>query len=203
MSLLAVIVNTENGGTIFQFFVIYDAFIDNSKTEFCWLKRYTMTKQISLNRFFLWWAVIGMSVWVGGTIFSMCVIVPMWSNNLPISARIFFTQTSFNTYIWNFFGPPFMVLRNVPQLLLLITGWRILPQRNYILVALACTVFGIVYTLGYVYPINEILMVKAGSNLNDISLKELAGKWIVADRFRFAVMLVGYFYLLKAFKEYR
>lgn len=49
-----------------------------------------------LFNFFLRWAVIGFSIWVGGTIFSMTVIVPMWSEDPPQSVADFFTGTSFN-----------------------------------------------------------------------------------------------------------
>ena len=58
-----------------------------------------MAKRLLFYRFFLWWAVIGMSIWTGGTIFSMSVIVPMWSCTLPGSARFSFSQTSFNLYL--------------------------------------------------------------------------------------------------------
>ena len=41
-------------------------------------------------RFFLWWAVLGFSIWVGGTLFKMLVIVPLWSASPPESVHAFF-----------------------------------------------------------------------------------------------------------------
>ena len=82
-----------------------------------------MKQRKRLFNFFLWWAVIGFSIWFGGTIFSMSVIVPMWSDNLPESARVFFSETTFAKYIYNFFGPPWMALRNLPLFIALALGW--------------------------------------------------------------------------------
>ncbi len=62
-----------------------------------------MTTRKKLFTFFLWWSVFGFSIWLGGTIFSMTVVVPMWSEAPPQSVKEFFSQTSFNKYIFNFF----------------------------------------------------------------------------------------------------
>jgi Domain of unknown function (DUF1772) len=159
-----------------------------------------MEKRRFFYNIFLWWSVIGMSIWVGGTIFSMSVVVPMWSDNPPGSVHFFFGQTSFNKYIWNFFGPPFMALRNLPQLVTLALGWYLRPQRKYLLVAVICTLFGVIYTLTYVYPINDILMAKAGGDQPAEAIQSMVNRWIFADRIRFIVMFTGYIFLLKAFR---
>jgi uncharacterized membrane protein len=159
-----------------------------------------MTLRTILYNIFIWWSVIGMSIWMGGTVFSMCVVVPMWSKTPPDSVRFFFGATEFNKYIWNFFGPPWMAIRNFPLFITTVLAWNLRPQREYLAMAAICTLFGIVYTLTYVYPINDILMIKAGADNSAEKIKEMVTKWIFADRFRFAVMTVGYFFLLKAFR---
>lgn len=159
-----------------------------------------MSLRTVLYNIFIWWSVIGMSIWLGGTVFSMSVIVPMWSKALPDSVKFFFTQTSFNKVIWNFFGPPWMAIRNLPLFIVLVLNWNFRPQREYLAIAAICTLFGIIYTLTYVYPINDVLMTKAGGDNNAEAIKILAAKWILADRLRFAVMVVGYLFLLKAFR---
>lgn len=153
-----------------------------------------------LFNFFLWWAVIGFSIWFGGTIFSMSVIVPMWSDSLPASARDFFGETSFTTYIYNFFGPPWMVIRNLPLLIALILGWNYKSHRHYLLISFFILVAAIAYTIIYVYSLNEALMFKAGSGYDDTEITSMAEQWIFADRLRFVFMTIGYFCLLKAFR---
>lgn len=159
-----------------------------------------MNVNSSVFNFFLWWAVIGFSIWVGGTIFSMTVIVPMWSEAPPQSVTDFFTNTSFNKYIFNFFGPPWMAIRNLPLLIALILGWQSKPHRRYLLITFISLVIGIIFTFTYIYPINEVLMTQAGGGKSGDEIQALTDKWIFADRMRFAVMLVGYFFLLRAFR---
>jgi uncharacterized membrane protein len=150
--------------------------------------------------FFLWWAVIGFSTWVGGTLFSMSVVVPMWSESPPQSVKEFFGGTNFNTYIYHFFGPPWMIIRNLPVLIVLLLGWYSKGHRRYLLVTLISIVFGIVYTMAYIYPINDMLMTKAGAGKSAEEIQNMVDQWIFADRLRFVVMLIGFFYLLKAFR---
>jgi len=62
----------------------------------------------------LWISVIVWSIWFGGTIYQMLVIVPIWSDALPESLHTFFKGTSFNQNIVHFFGPLWMPVRYLP-----------------------------------------------------------------------------------------
>jgi Domain of unknown function (DUF1772) len=107
----------------------------------------------------MWWAVIGAAEWVGGTVFMFSVINPQWSQDPPDSVRQFFLHTRFNEYIAHFFGPPFMTFRSfIPQLLAVILGWNLKRHRSYLLAALGCTSVIIAFTLLYIYPINDVLI---------------------------------------------
>src|ERR671910_2156365 len=88
----------------------------------------------------IWLAVLGMSVRVGGTLYQMLVIVPMWSASPPESVRAFFLGTRYNETIWNFFGPPFMAARLLPFVGALIFGWHLSNHRPWLLVAGAAKV---------------------------------------------------------------
>jgi len=159
-----------------------------------------MTLRKKLLTFSLWWAVIGFSLWVGGTLFNMTVIVPIWSESPPESVRHFFGNTSFNKYINNFFGPPWMIIRNLPIIVALFLGWNSKLHKRYLLITTIIFIIGVVYTLVYIYSINDILMFKAGGDKTVEEIKTMVDKWIFADRLRFAVMLISYFFLLKAFR---
>lgn len=141
-----------------------------------------------------------MSLWAGGTLFNMTVIVPIWSENPPESVRLFFGETSFNQYINNFFGPAWMLIRFLPIIAALIMAWKSKLHRRYLLITCGIFIFSIVYTLTYIYSINEILMFQAGGDNTTEEINSMVEKWLFADRLRFAVMLIGYFYLLKAFR---
>jgi hypothetical protein len=154
----------------------------------------------TLLNVFLWLAVIGMSLWVGGTVFSMSVVVPMWSETPPESVKAFFGGTSFNKYIFNFFGPPWMVGRNLPILIALILSWNSRLHRRYLLITFITFIAGVLYTLFYIYPINEVLMMQAGGNHSAEEIQKMVKQWVVADRLRFVVGFIGYIFLLKAFR---
>ena len=149
----------------------------------------------------MWWAVIGAALWVGGTVFMFTVINPQWSQDPPDSVSQFFLHTQFNKYIGHFFGPPFMVFRSLlPQLLAVILGWNQEKFRPYLLAALSCTVVAIAITLFYIYPLNEVLMLRGGGGVDALTIQRMTKHWLIADRIRFAISLFGFIRLLKAFR---
>jgi hypothetical protein len=106
----------------------------------------------------------------------MLVIVPMWSSSPPESIRWFFQGTDYNRLIFRFFGPPFMVARTLPVILALFVGWHLPRHRNALLVAAACLVFALVFTLAYVYPINAVLFEQAGGS-QSVSFRQACANW--------------------------
>jgi hypothetical protein len=159
-----------------------------------------MTRE-RICRFFLWWAVLALSIWVGGTLFNMLVIVPLWSASPPESVRLFFSGTNFNHTIGNFFGPPWMIVRIVPIMGALAAAWPFKFHRYQLLFSAVCMTFGVIYTLSYIYPINDILFFQAGGSRSSEEIKTMADQWVFADRLRFIVMLIGYIGLLRAFSK--
>ncbi len=157
-----------------------------------------MTARNRMAQVLLWLAVLGTSVWVGGTLYQMLVIVPMWSASPPESVRAFFLSTRYNETIWNFFGPPFMAARLAPLLGALLAGWHLPQHRKWLLVAAACKAFGVVFTLAYVYPINDVLFAQAGGNHSAEEIRAMVRQWVIADQVRFGVGVVGFLALLRA-----
>jgi hypothetical protein len=150
-------------------------------------------------RVFLWWGVLGFALWVGGTVFNMLVVVPLWSSSPPDSVRKFFRGTDFNRTVWNFFGPPWMAARLLPLIGALFAAWPWSPHRKYLLITVACMAFGVAYTLAYIYPINAVLFEQAGGTGGVEEIRAMVRRWIFADRLRFAVGLIGFVFLLRAF----
>jgi hypothetical protein len=58
--------------------------------------------------------------------------------------------------------------------------------------------FGVVFTLFYIYPINNVLFLQAGGNQGPDEIRAMARQWIIADRVRFGVGCVGFLALLRA-----
>lgn len=154
----------------------------------------------TLQSVFLWWAVIGFSLWVGGTFYNMVVIVPIWSESPPDSVIQFFGETSYNKHIYNFFGPPWMIARFFPIIASLILSWPEKTLRKYLLVTSIIFASAVAGTLIYIYPINDLLISRAGAGLSAEEIKIMANQWIYADQIRFGFMLIAYVFLLKAFR---
>jgi hypothetical protein len=150
----------------------------------------------------LWLSVLSLTTWVGGTLYQMLVIIPLWSASPPDSVRTFFGGTDFTRTLYHFFGPPFMAARNLPLVLALLAGWHRPRHRYALLLAVACfTVFGLVFTLAYVYPINAVLFHQAGGSGSPEEIRAMVDQWVFADRLRFAVGMVGFLALLWAFRQ--
>ena len=148
----------------------------------------------------LWLSVITLSTWVGGTLYQMLVIVPMWSGSPPESVRSFFQGTDYNRLIFRFFGPPFMVARTLPVVAALFVGWHLPRHRQALLVAAGCLALAVISTLAYIYPINAVLFAQAGGNHNGDEIRAMVDRWIFADRLRFAVGVVAFLSVLWAFR---
>jgi len=148
----------------------------------------------------LWYNVLSLAVWAGGTLFQMLVVVPLWSAQPPDTVRFFFRETRYTTTINNFFGPRTQALRILPLLLLLIFGWFFPELRVPLAIAALTMAIGVAMTFAYVYPINATLIFKAGGDRSAEEIRSMTRRWIAADRLRFGIMTVGFLALLYAFR---
>jgi hypothetical protein len=157
-----------------------------------------MSRELLL-KILLWYNVVSLGIWVGGTVFSMTVIVPIWNASPPETLRSFFTGTTYMTTVYNFFGPVTQVTRVLPVFILLGVAWTFPSVRPWLIACAATVLFGLIMTRAYVYPINDVLFARAGEGLSADEIRALAGRWVIADRLRFAIMGGGYLCLLRAF----
>ena len=153
-----------------------------------------------LLNIFLWLAVINLSIWVGGTLFHMIVVLPIWSHPLPGSVKEFFGQTRAYEYLLDFYGPKWMVIRILPVIISLLLGWHSKRHRYFLLITTATVVLGIVLTILFVYPINEQIMANAGAGNKPGEITRMVNDWILLDRIRFCIVFTGYLFLLWAFR---
>jgi hypothetical protein len=148
----------------------------------------------------LWYAIFAWGIWLGGTVYQMVVVVPLWSASPPESVRAFFHGTDYNRTIFRFFGPPFMAARLIPTLIALALAWRLPKHRLALGVAAVCLTTTVIFTLTYVYPINAILFEQAGGQHSAIEIAEMVRTWIWADQIRLGVGVVAFVAILRAFR---
>ena len=149
---------------------------------------------------FLWLSVINLSIWIGGTLFNMIVVVPLWSKPLPGSVTDFFHGTNAYKCLLDFYGPPWMAFRILPIVIALFLGWHSKNHRSYLLFTLATIFIGLVLSIKVIFPINEVMMAGGGAGISSTEISRMVHTWIVADRWRFVILFVGYLSLLWAFR---
>ncbi|HET9278716.1 MAG TPA: hypothetical protein VFN95_11025 [Flavitalea sp.] len=149
---------------------------------------------------FLWLSVINLSIWIGGTLFHMIVVLPLWSQPLPGSVHNFFGATRAYEYLLDFYGPQWMAIRILPIIIALFLSWHYKRHRHFLLITLLTITLGIILSIIIVFPINEAIMAKAGKSNSSEEIKRMVNTWIIADRVRFALLFIGYIFLLWAFR---
>ncbi len=157
-----------------------------------------MSLRNRITQVLLWLSILTMSIWVGGTVYQMVVVVPQWSASPPESVRTFFLGTQYNEMIRNFFGPRMMPFRVLPVLGVLLSGWNLKRHRKYFLLMAVCMAAGVLLTFGYIYPINDVLFTQAGGEQSADEIRSMVSRWIFADHVRLAIMSVGFLGLLRA-----
>jgi len=153
----------------------------------------------ALTEGLLWYNVLSLAIWFGGTIYQMLVIVPLWSAAPPQSVKSFFTTSGYPQTINNFFGRRTQALRAIPLFLLPAAGWAHPGLRPWLVIPALTMGLALILTLAYIYPINDVLIFKAGGDLDAASIERLSRKWIAADRLRLVIVTIGLIALLYAF----
>ena len=148
----------------------------------------------------LWYAIFAWGIWLGGTLYQMLVVVPMWSASPPGSLRAFLQGTEYNRTVYHFFGPPFIAARIIPMIIAMPLAWHLPGHRRILGVAAACVVAIVIFTLAYIYPINAVLFDQAGGDRSAPAITAMVRTWIWADRARLGVGIVAFVAILRAFR---
>lgn len=148
----------------------------------------------------LWYAIFAWGIWLGGTLYQMVVVVPMWSASPPESLRAFLQATDYNRTIYHFFGPPFIAARLIPMIIAPALAWHLPRHRAILGVVAVCVAAIMIFTLGYIYPINAVLFDQAGGDGSATEIAAMVRTWIWADRIRCVVGVVAFVAILRAFR---
>lgn len=148
---------------------------------------------------FLWISVIAWALWFGALMYEMNVVTPLWSGNLPQSAVEWNSRPNFMLIPTPYYVP--VALTTIlSSLLAAILGWK---TENRILLALSfiCAIGTLAFTLTYFFPRNEVLFLNKNTGLSGEEITAIAKSWINANYIRVAIMAIGFFAALKAFRS--
>ena len=146
----------------------------------------------------LWIAILAATINVGGNLFQMMVVDPVWSAAPPASVQVYFSDVRHFEALRNFHNNPFLFVGLLCHLASVALYWKTRALRRWLLVALFAKVAVVIGTGVYVYPINDVLMVHHAADITPTAAVELTRHWLFADRFRFLIKVVALLSLLRA-----
>ena len=146
----------------------------------------------------IWIAILATTISVGGNLFQMMVVDPLWSVAPPASVQAYFSDARHFEALRRFHQNPFFFVGLLCLVASIALYWKTRALRWWLLIALFAKVAVSVGTTLYVYPINDVLMVHHAANINPASAVELTRHWLFADRVRFLIKVVGLLSLLRA-----
>ncbi len=146
----------------------------------------------------LWIAVVAWGFWLGGLIYEMVVIIPLWSANLPNSVLEWNSRPDFVVNPTRFYLPTAITLI-LSSLLAMILNWKSRNQRIWLILSTICVITTFVFTLLYFFPKNDVLFRNQVSGLSGEEITAIANSWIKANYLRVMIMIIGFFAALKAF----
>ena len=152
----------------------------------------------SAARILLWITVIAWGFWLGGLIYEMVVITPLWSANLPNSVIEWNTRPDFVINPTRFYLPIVLALI-LSSLLATILNWKSDSRRIWLILSTVCVITTFAFTLVYFFPKNEVLFRSQFTGLSGEEITMIANAWTRANWIRVGIMIVGFFAALRAF----
>lgn len=154
-----------------------------------------MIKQIAQILLFI--SMVAWSLWFGGLIYEMVVVIPLWSSSLPQSV---IEWNSRPQYVTNptAFHAPVAVVTVLSSLLALMLGWKT-NRRIWLAVSAICAVVVLGFTIIYFFPKNEVIFKNHFAGLSSEEISTIARSWITANWGRVILMALGFFAALRAY----
>jgi uncharacterized membrane protein len=147
----------------------------------------------------LWIAVVTVAVSVGGNVFQMTVVDPLWNASPPESVQTFSSQTALLSGVKKFHQNPLYLFGLACLLASPFLAWNRPAMRNWLLLGVMMYACIIVVTLLYFYPMNRTLgLLGAHPSTDARTLVAMTHRWIFADRIRQLVRLVAFLCVLRA-----
>lgn len=155
-------------------------------------------KQI-IAQILLWIAVAAWGFWLGGLIYEMVVMIPLWSANLPQSVIEFNSRPDYRLNPTRFYIPIVLTLI-LSSLLATILNWKSRNHRIWLILSTVCVITAFVFTIVYFFPKNVVLF-QDQAGLSGEEITAIAHAWISANYIRLGIMILGFFAALKAFSQ--
>ncbi len=146
----------------------------------------------------LWVSVVAWSLWFGGLIYEVVVVMPLWSSALPDSAIEWNSRPNFVLIPTPFYAPV-AIVTVLSSLLGTILAWKSSNRRFWLILSSFCAISTLAFTFIYFFPKNEILFYKQNAGLSGEEITAIGNAWVRGNWIRLGIMAVGFFAALRVY----
>lgn len=147
----------------------------------------------------LWIAVIAWSLWFGGLLYEVFVVMPLWSSALPESAIEWNSRPNFMLIPTQFYAPV-AIMTILSSVVAAVLAWKASNNRIWAILSAVCAVVTLAFTFIFFFPKNEVLFYKQVTGLSGEEISAIANAWIRGNWIRVGIMAVGFIAALRAYK---
>ncbi len=140
-------------------------------------------------------ALVGISV--GGNVYEMLVLDPLWSASPPDSVRKFFKGTPFARAMQKFWLSKLAKYSLFVLLAAVVAAWNEPARRLWLVAAVVALAVQYLLTIPYIFPRKKLLFRAADDTPAD-AICQATRQLVLANRFRLFFKLVEFFCLLRA-----
>jgi len=140
--------------------------------------------------------LVGISV--GGNVYELLVLDPLWSASPPESVRTFFQGTPFAKAMQKFWLSKLAKYSLFFLIATVALGWAIPGRRLWLALALCSTAGTYALTLLYIFRRKIALFAKAGRDLSSDAIVRMTRQFLLADRVRLVFKIGTVVFLLRA-----
>lgn len=146
--------------------------------------------------FYITILLIGISI--GGNVYEILVLDPLWSASPPESVRTFFQGTSFAKAMQKFWLSKLAKYSLFFLIATVVLGWAVPARRLWLILASCSTGATYFLTIRYIFRKKIALFAKAGSGMAPEAIVRMARCFLVLDRVRLVFKIATFVFLLRA-----
>lgn len=143
-------------------------------------------------------AIFAWGLWLGGLVYEMVNVIPLWGGNMPDSVIEWNARESYKLIPTKFYAPVAIATIVMSFLAMLLN----LGNRMRLMLLLVSTICGALtlgFTLVYFFPMNHVLFHGHFEGLSPVEITALGRRWQNANWIRVIVMVIGFLTAILSF----
>jgi hypothetical protein len=148
-------------------------------------------------QFLLYAIIVLYGINIGGNVYEMLVLTPLWTASPPESVRKFFEGSGMARAIQKFWLSKLAKYSLFVLLGAVAAGWGMPDRRWWLATAIAATAVSYALTIGYIFRRKKVLFRSAGELPAEV-VRLKTRQFVLADRVRLMFKLVAFLCLVRA-----